>query len=386
MVGRIGAPLALAFAALTLAVAAGMLLADEADAQYITNIAVTVKPSQVQQNASITDLTSANLTFDLTVTFTTPLPRPAVTVKPVARFEAGATGWDAWFNPTEYRFNGTGSTEFVAGVFVPANLSAGLTVHITFDATTEDVVIYNTQPATAFVSILPYYKIGRSYSTGALHVSQGGSRTFNFTITNRGNSDDTILITLEEEAALQAQGVTFLYERQKPLKSWETGMVSFIVTVEPKAIPTTVTFTFSLTSRGGGDAVSTTIPYSLVIDEAPLVSFLNDYWWAVLGLAVILIVVSFVMLRRRRLRREDAEAMALLEEYKGVEGIMKPPRSLKGEEGEGDEPEDSEGGDDGDGDEEAPQDDEGSEGEGPDDGTDEDDTDGEAIEVEVSKR
>lgn len=381
MVGRIGAPLVLACAVLTLAVAAGVLLSDEASGQLITDITVAIGAGHAQQNASITDLTSTNLTFDLTVTFTTLNPRP-ITVKPVARFESGVTGWEVVFNPTEYRFNGSGVKDFVAGVLVPANLTSGLTYRITFDATTDDIVLYDTQPATAIVTILQYYKIGRSYSTGTLHVRQGGSQTFNFTITNRGNGADVVFITLEEEVALQAQGVTILYDSSKRLSSWETSMVSFIVTVEPDAVPTTITFTFLLTSQGGGDAVSSTVPYSLVIDEAPLVSFLNDYWWAVVALVVIVVVVSFVMLRRRRVRREDAEAMALLEESKGVEAIMKPPKLGKGGKEEADDEPDEE---EGDGDEEEPEDDEGSGDEEADDEPDEDDAGDEAIEVEVSK-
>jgi hypothetical protein len=380
MVGRIGAPLVLACAVLALAATAGMLLADEASAQLITDISVAIKASQVQQNASITDLTSTNLTFDLTVTFTTPpIPRPAVTVKPVARFETGATGWGVVFNPTEYRFNGSGSHEFVAGVHVPENLTSGQTYRITFDATTDDVVRYDTQPATAIVTILQYYKIGRSYSTGALHVRQGASLTFNFTITNRGNGADVVYITLEEEVALQSQGIIILYDSSKRLSSWETAMVSFIVTVDPDALPSTVTVTFTLRSQGGGDAVSTSIPYSLVVDEAPLITFINDYWWAVIGLAVILIVVSFVTLRRRRLRREDAEAIALLE---GVDGVMKPPKIEEGgEEGAPEAEDEAEAEAEGDEDEGASQDDEDPEDEASDETADGD----EVIEVEVSR-
>jgi hypothetical protein len=301
----------LAAVALALSAAAMLLAADQADAQLVTEVVVEVKPSTEQQKASVTDLTSDNVTFELTVTVTRPFPFTPITVTPAGAV-SGATGWEVVFTPFNAKFNGSGSADFTANVIVPANLSAGRIYTVNFNTSVEGVLLYNTVPDNGLVEILPYYKIGRTFSTEARTLKQGGSGTFNFTVTNRGNSDDTIVVALEDEAGLQLRGITVQYPRTQRLEPWQSAVVQFFVDVANDAQPGTAQINFTLKSQGSGEKVTSSAQFTLQVEEAVLRGLLFNYWWAIVLLVVVIVVVAYLVARRRRHRREDEEALEYL--------------------------------------------------------------------------
>jgi len=306
-------PVAIAAVALALSAAAVLLPADRADAQIVTEIVVTVSPSTEQQNVAVTDLDSDNVTFALSVSVSRPVPLPftPITVTPTA-FIADLAGWGAVISPENARFNGSGSAEFVADIIIPANLSAGRLISVDFSATVEGAVLFNLVPDEGLVTVLPYYKIGRTYSTEARTFNQGDRGSLNFTITNRGNGEDTIEIVLGDEAGLELRGITIQYPRTQRLESWESTAVQFFLNIEKDAPSGTAQINFTLKSQGSGDKVTSSVQFTIQVEETALRALWMNYWWAIVLLVVVLVVAVYIVRRRRRHRREDAEALEYL--------------------------------------------------------------------------
>ncbi len=303
----------LAAVALAVAATAVLLALDLAEAQLATEVKVDVKAGTEQQRASVTDLTGDNVTFELTVTVTRPVPLPftPITVTPTGHV-TGGTGWEIVFTPFSARFNGSGSSDFTANVIVPENLSAGRVFSLTFNATVEGVLLYNTVPDNGLVEILPYYKLGRSFSTEARTLKQGDRGSFNFTVTNRGNSVDTVVIALEDEAGLQLRGLGVQYPRSQRLEPWDTAVVHFFIDVANDADEGVALVNFTLKSQGSGERVTSSVQFTLQVEPDVLRGLVFNYWWAIVLLVVVLAVVLYVVARRRRIRREDEEAMEYL--------------------------------------------------------------------------
>ena len=308
---RLGLP-ALAAVALAVAAAAMLLATDSADAQF-TEVVIEVKPSTEQQQAAVTDLESDNVTFELSITVTrsVPLPFNPITITPRATV-VGTAGWEAVFTPHDVKFNGSGSEDFLADIIVPANLSADRIFTVDFNATVEGVLIYNLVHDTGLVEILPYYKIGRTFSTETHTYKQGDRASLDFTITNRGNGDDNIAIALEDASGLQLRGITIQYPDTQRLEPWQSAKVQFFIDIASDAPAGTAQVNFTLRSQGSGGKVTSSVQFTVQVEKTVLRVILSDYWWALALLVVVLIVAVLVVRGRRRRRREDDEALEYL--------------------------------------------------------------------------
>jgi hypothetical protein len=314
----------MAMVALAAMVAATALphAAPHAQAQIVPDLKVLLDAGQDRHQASITDLTGTSVTFTGTVTLTRPVGVTPVTVYPRATVVGGGADWNTVPTPSKLTFNGTkGTQQFSMLITVPANLSAGALYSAVFNASAEGLLFYNTESANGIIEILQYFKLGEFSSTETLHVKQGDSRTFNFTVQNRGNGDDVVLISLNQEAELGLRGITVLYDKSKRLDAWQSVKVPFNVNVDLNAKAGDVKFNFTLRSQGSGERVSQSVDFSLVVDKALIKGFIFKYWWAVTVLVVVLVVVAAVVVRRGRARRADEEALAQLQ----YESAAKPP-------------------------------------------------------------
>jgi hypothetical protein len=301
--------IALASVALTALVAAAVLalVAAHGSAQIVPEVKVELDTGQESQVATVTDLVGdPDITFKGTITVTRPFPINPVTVTPDAFVENVDARWKVTPNPSKLTFNGSGSQPFTIVVSAPANLSAGATFTVTFNATATGLLYYNTVPSTGYIGVLQYFKLGQFSSSEVIHIKQGDSRTLNFTVQNRGNGADTVDIVLGNEAK-----------------------ISFILTTEIDATPGDVKFNFTLKSSGSGERVTSSVDFSLVVEKAILKSFIYKYWWTIVVGVALLVVIGALVIRRRGRRRDDEDALAQMQ-VAGPAKKAAPPRRRAG--------------------------------------------------------
>jgi hypothetical protein len=381
-------PLALAFVALTVLAAAAVLalVAPHASAQIIPEVKVELDAGQESQVAGVTDLVGdPDITFTGTITVTRLFSPNSVTVNPNAFVENADARWKVTPNPSKLTYNGSGSQPFTIVVSAPANLSAGATFTVTFNATASGLLYYNTVSDMGYIEVLQYFKLGQFSSSEVIHIKQGESRTLNFTVQNRGNGDDTVNIALGNEAELGLRGISVLYDRTKRLEPWQSAKIAFILTTDIDATPGDAKFNFTLKSTGSGERVTSSVDFSLVVEKALIKGLFIKYWWAI-GVGIALLIMGGVLVMRRRgRRRADEEALAQLQYTVPVKKAA-PPRKVAGGPRRPARPrERDDEAEEGDIDGDAPQEDEGTpltDGEGPDAAGEDDD----AVEVQVGAR
>jgi len=326
-------PLALASVAVTVLVAAALLalVAPHASAQIVPVVTVELDEGQDRQVASVTDLAGdPDITFTGTITVTRLIPINPVTITPSAFVENADARWKITPNPSKLTFNGSGSLPFTIVISAPANLSAGGTYKVVFNASASGLLYYTTIPDSGFIEVLQYFKLGQSASSATLHIKQGDSATLNFTVQNRGNGADTVNIALGNEAELGLRGVSILYDRTKRLEPWQSAKISFILTTEIDAKPGDVKFNFTLKSAGSGERVSSSVDFSLVVEKAVIKGFILKYWWTIIAAVVLLSVLGGVLVRRGRRRRADEDALAQMQ-FAGPAEKAAPPKKVAGQ-------------------------------------------------------
>ena len=324
-------PLALASLALTVLVAAVVLalVAPRATAQtLIPEVTVALDEGQDSKVASVTDLVGdPDITFTGNISLKRLISPNPVTVTPNAVVEDAYSGWVVTPDPSKLTFNGEGSLPFTIVISAPANLSAGVTFDVTFNATVSGLVYYRTLSDTGYIEVLQYYKLGQYASSEVIHIKQGESRTLNFTVLNRGNGDDTVSIVLGNEAELGLRGITILYEGTKRLEPWQSAKISFILTTDIDATPGDVKFNFTLKSTGSGERVTSSVDFSVVVEKAIFKSFIYNYWWTLVVGGVLIGLLAVVLRRRGGRRRADEEALAAMRLQAPVEKAEPPRRA-----------------------------------------------------------
>ncbi len=174
----------------------------------LDDVAVFAGALTKNQVATVTDLAGdPDITFTGTITVTRPFSPNSVTVSPKAFVEDADARWKVTPNPSKLTFNGSGSQPFTIVVSAPANLSAGATFDVVFNATATGLLYYNTVSTVGYIEVLQYYKLGQYASSEVIHIKQDDSRTLNFTVQNRGNGEDSVAIVLGNEAELELPSV-----------------------------------------------------------------------------------------------------------------------------------------------------------------------------------
>jgi hypothetical protein len=325
-------PIGLALVALTFLVAAAVLalVAPHASAQIVPEVKVELDTGQESQVASVTDLAGdPDITFKGTITVARPISLNPVTVIPKAFVENADARWKVTPDPSKLTFNGSGSQPFTIVISAPANLSAGATFTVTFNATATGLLYYNSVSSTGYIEVLQYFKLGQFSSSETIHIKQGDSRTLNFTVQNRGNGADTVNIALGNEAELGMRGVTVLYDKTKRLEPWQSAKISFILTTDIDATPGDVKFNFTLKSSGSGERVTSSVDFSLVVEKAIIKGFILKYWWTIVVGVALLVVIGALVVRRRGRRRDDEDALAQMQ-LPGPAKKAAPPRRVAG--------------------------------------------------------
>lgn len=351
-------PCVMASVALVALVAATLLalVAAHGSAQIVPEVKVELDAGQERQVASVTDLAGdPDITFKGTITVTRLLPVNPVTVTPTALVEGADARWKVTPSPSKLTFNGSGSDSFTIVISAPANLSAGATFTVVFNASASGLLYYNTVSSTGYIEVLQYFKLGQFSSSETIRIKQGESRTLNFTVQNRGNGDDTVNIALGNEAELGLRGITILYERVQRLEPWQSAKVSFILTTEIDATPGDAKFNFTLKSAGSGERVTSSVDFSVVVEKAVIRGLLIKYWWAIGAGIALLVVAAALVVRRRGRRRGDEDALAQMPLAAPAEKAAPPrkragPRTASGPADDGEGPQRPQEGDDATGD------------------------------------
>ncbi|UCC92226.1 MAG: hypothetical protein JSW25_06005 [Thermoplasmata archaeon] len=305
-----------ASAAVLLLVLAG---AGGAEAQ-IPSIVVQLEEADKDQTAFPTETQNDILEFAGCLTLNRPIwpPGTSVVIEITMDMPDLDTPWEISIDPPTHTFTASESQAFSAQLTVPANLPATTTIgeSLVFTAATDDILLYDSTPDTARVSIAQYYRIGRQYSTKPIDIEQGDIVTFNFTVQNTGNGVDTFTFEVANEAELLFAGITHGPISSERIEMGEEADVTVQVSADAEALEGQFHFNLTITSEGSKTdpnlekPVTSSIEWNIVIKPSIETTILDNIWYIIIGVVVVVVVVIVVFLmRKRKLSREELEDM-----------------------------------------------------------------------------
>lgn len=309
--------------ALTLLSAAAIVLTvlpSEVDAQGLPAVQVVMDQDHAQQTGRPTATANDLLLFPGEVTVSKNLWLESAEFE--LRMEmAGQENWAFNFDPPTMTFQASGTQSFNVTVTVPAETTYPNTFFMWFNATATSGFpsppFSTITPGSGSVSIAQYYAIGRLYSTLPIKVTQGEQTTFNITLINRGNGEDTFKLDVTNLAELGFAGLDVIFKGDPSYRiaAGTEREVEILLTAKDDAREGTFALNLSITSvESGADpdydtSVKNGAEWTVVV-EPSLVNVAFDYWYLIVGGVVALVVLVLVIrtVRRRKRTVGDADA------------------------------------------------------------------------------
>ncbi len=328
--------LALALLVLMGALLMVVMTGEGADAQ-VTEVTVTIAENDRDQTARPTDTEHDILEFrgEIALDKTIWIGQ-SVKLTPELLMPNAPSLWEVTFNPTDITYTASGVENFTATVVVPSGLAVTTRPYtLVFNVTTSDLLFYNLNEGFAQVSIAQYYKIGRLYSTLPLKVTQGERIEFNITIINRGNGEDTFLLTVSNLLELSDAGLTVI----APPSSGRVGPgavddVKLLLQADDDAILSEFSLNLTITSEESQSdpdhsTVTSFAEWTVVVEAGIGTTITNNLKYIIPGVILVVAVIAFVLFRRKKMREREEREVKEREEGKK----KKKKKSSKGSKG-----------------------------------------------------
>jgi hypothetical protein len=304
----------LALLVFTVTIIAIALSGEDVTAQ-LTEIKVTILEEDRDQTAHPTDVANDLLTFSGDVALNRAFwPPGSVTIELSLVISGDSLGWEVFFDPEFHTFTSSAVQNFTAAVVVPEEQPAGAFHNLVFNANATGLLLPTIEPGYAQVEIAQYYKIGRQYSTAPLRVTQGEMVEFNITLANRGNGEDTFLLEVSNEAELLNAGLTVIYERSTHIDPGHEDSVDLRLQAADDALVSEFSLNLTIRSEGSAsdpdveDTVTSGAEWTVVVEEGLTSIIFNNLYIIVPGVAIALVFGIFLIRRRRKRGRLEAEA------------------------------------------------------------------------------
>ena len=292
-------------------------LSSEEVAAQLPEIKVTILEEDRDQTAHPTDVANDRLTFqgDVALDRTFWPPGSTVTIELELDVSGASPIWEYFFHPDELSFTASSVQNFTTTIVVPENQPAGAFHNLIFNATPTGLVLHNMEPGYGQIVIAQYYKIGRQFSTAPLRVTQGDIIDFNITLANKGNGDDTFLLEVSNEAELLNAGLTVIYERSKHIDSGRDDDVELQLQAADDALVSEFSLNLTIRSEGSAadpdveDTITSGAEWTVVVDPGLATTLTDNLYIIVPGILAAVGIGIFLILRRRKRDRMEAEEM-----------------------------------------------------------------------------
>ena len=267
------------------------------------SISVMLYPGRLY--AKVTDEQLGAVTFGGNVTVEMPrgLEEVKVTLQPSCD-----KGWPSVVSPQTMTFDDPGMKRFTLTVIVPPGtppVLGGATVHAHAKSTIWESEDYNT----AGVMVLQYYKFDLLADVNRGEAETGGSVGGEFMVNNTSNGEDTFVIRLEEVPSFVSRVEMDETVMVPPGMRMDVDFTLYIK--DDVDVPFDGLFdvvTFVVTSKGAKDSGELVLQtFEVYIEVKGLSQDLVENWSTYVGYAAVIAVasvVAFVVLRRRRERRD----------------------------------------------------------------------------------